>query len=403
MSNQKHILILCSHSYEKQPRVLRTIEALRPFYHLTVAGSSGASSHEVSFIDLSTHLRLDQRHAYWHFDKPAPIRLPMSFYHKYIRQKQFYKPFYYEYQYWTASRRADLALLKKHHFDLIISHGIDTLPLAVKLSGKEVPVIFNAHEYYPLEFEQDKQWLASEGTRALHVVKKYLPQCAMMFCVSEEIMKAYQRLCQVEAVAVTNATSYADVEVKPTGKTINILHHGAAMRARRLELMADMMDSLPPHFQLSFMLVPTEEDYLEELRVKYANHDRIRFVPPVDTVQIPHACNQYDIGLFILPPVNFNWLNALPNKFFEYIQGRLAIAVSPNPDMKRIVQKYGLGVISDDYTSANMAAKLSELTRDRIDFFKQQSAKHAKELSAEHNQQVILETVTNLLKNRCAA
>ena len=55
--------------------------------------------------------------------------------------------------------------------------------------------------------------------------------------------------------------------------------------------------------------------------------------------EIVDTIAEYDIGLFILSPINFNYYHALPNKLFEFIQARLAIAVSPSPEMARIVHR----------------------------------------------------------------
>lgn len=396
MGLKKNILILCTDNYSKQPRVLRTIEALENKYTITVAGNSNEKNHKLKFIDLSTSPDKESTKHYWHFDKPALLRLPVSFYYKYIKQKQFIKFLYYEQQYWTASKKANLECLQQQDFDLIISHGIDTLPLGIKLAKKKVPVIFNAHEYYPLEFEQDPQWLKTEGAKAKYIIKKYLPECSGMFCVSENIMKEYQKSVSIKADVITNATSYSALAPTPTSSLIKLIHHGAAIRARKIELMADMMFFLDENYVLYFMLVPTDELYLKELEKKYSS-ERIKFIDPVPVSEIASECNKYDIGLFILPPVNFNWLNALPNKLFEFVQGRLAIAVSPNPDMKKIVEKYNLGVVADDYTPKAMADKIRSLDINALDRFKANSRAHAKELSAEANQNKIREVVAKLL------
>jgi hypothetical protein len=376
---------------------MRTIEALSGEYNISVAGYSAAEKHEINFIDLNENLKKDTPKKYWHMNKPFLIRLPVSFYHKYIIQRQFYKPWYYEFQYWSGSRKADLELLKKIQADLIISHGIDTLPLAVTLGENKKPVIFNAHEYYPLEFEQDHNWLQHQGKKASYIIGEYLPKCSYMFCVSEHILQEYKKKCKVNAAVITNATAYNDLRVKPTGTVIRIIHHGAAMRARQIELMGEMMNYLNDNYELHFMLVPTEADYLEELKEKFSHNPRIRFVDPVSVSRIPEVCNTYDIGIFILPPVNFNWLNALPNKLFEYVQGRLCLAVSPNPDMKAMVEKYKLGVVADDYSPQSMAAKIAQLDKVGIDEFKRNSNTNAKELSAEQNNIRIKSVVKTLL------
>lgn len=399
MSGKKNILILCTDNYQSQPRVLRTIEALSSNYNITVAGYSKVKEHSIHFIDLSENLKKNQAKENWHFNKPALIRLPVSFYHKYVKQKQFYKPLFFELQYWTSSALADLERLQKEKYDLIISHGVNTMPLAVKLSGNKIPVVFNAHEYYPLEFEQDKNWLKNEGARAKYILNKYLPQCSMMFCVSEQIQKEYQKDHNINSIVISNATSFNELSPKIVNSPIKIIHHGAALRARQIEVMANVMNLLNSEYELTFMLTPAEPDYLEELKEKYKTNPKIKFIAPVAVSEISKECNKYDIGLFILPPVNYNWVNALPNKIFEFIQGRLCLAVSPNIEMKSMVEKYDLGIISPEYSSEAMADKIKSLSKEDVLKFKQNSNSVAKELSGETNKQKMLQVVNNLLEN----
>lgn len=398
MSKRKSIMIICYHNYQRQPRVQRTIEALSSEYEVSVAGYSEAKTHTIPFSDLEPNLA-QNKDVYWHFNKPAFIRLPVSFYHKYIVQKRFHKPSFFEWQYWSPSRKADLAQLSRCKFDVVISHGVDTLPLAVKLAGGRVPVIFNAHEYYPLEFEQDPEWMKDEGAINTYFIRKYLKRSDYMFCVSELIQQEYLKYSHVNSVVITNATSFNALEPRKTGNPVRIIHHGAAMRARELERMADMMKYLDDRYELTLMLVPTEPAYLEELKKKYGKDPRIKFLSPVPVGDIARTCNTYDIGLFILPPVNFNWLNALPNKLFEYVQGRLCLAASPNPDMKRLVEKYSLGVTAPDYSAEKMAETITTLDPGTIDNYKANAHRYAYELSAEANLEKMRQVVKSLIMN----
>ena len=70
---------------------------------------------------------------------------------------------------------------------------------------------------------------------------------------------------------------------------------------------------------------------------------RIRILPPVKSDDVVYTINQYDIGVFLIPPVNFNYANTLPNKLFDFIQARLGIAIGPTPEMASIVDRYGNG------------------------------------------------------------
>jgi hypothetical protein len=96
-----------------------------------------------------------------------------------------------------------------------------------------------------------------------------------------------------------------------------------------------------------------------------------------------------------LAPTNFNNKYALPNKLFEFVQGRLAICIAPSPEMERIVKEFDLGVVAQDFSAESMAMAIKSLTKEKIAHFKAQSDKSARELSAEKNREKFLQLVSN--------
>ena len=132
------------------------------------------------------------------------------------------------------------------------------------------------------------------------------------------------------------------------------------------------------------------------LKQKYKDDKRVSFIDPVGTHEISKKINEYDIGIYILPPLNFNNINALPNKFFEFIQGRLAVAIGPMPAMAEIVKRYSLGVVAQDYTSRSLATAIKNLSRENIYKCKKNAEAAAMELSEEKNKQTLLEEIKKL-------
>jgi glycosyltransferase involved in cell wall biosynthesis len=136
-----------------------------------------------------------------------------------------------------------------------------------------------------------------------------------------------------------------------------------------------------------------DDDYIESLKRMAAPLPNIKFLPPIGTKEIASFTNQFDVGIYSLPPSNFNNEHALPNKFFEYIQARLAIVIGPSPEMARLVRQYELGVIAEDFSPRSMAEAIRGLTVESIDRFKANASKHAYELSAEKNRELFLRLV----------
>ena len=93
--------------------------------------------------------------------------------------------------------------------------------------------------------------------------------------------------------------------------------------------------------------------------------------------------SNYDIGFFYNEPLTFNLRHSLPNKFFEFIQARLAVAIGPSPDMAFIVNQYGCGIVASSFTVESMADSMNQLTSDHIDVMKKNADKAAKLLNYE--------------------
>ena len=88
---------------------------------------------------------------------------------------------------------------------------------------------------------------------------------------------------------------------------------------------------------------------------------------------------------------------ALPNKFFEFIQARLALAIWPSPEMARLVKAHDLGVVSEGFTIEAVARRLNALKTDDILRYKQNAQKAAVRLCAEKNRDRLLQMVADLL------
>jgi hypothetical protein len=221
-----------------------------------------------------------------------------------------------------------------------------------------------------------------------------------MMTVGKGLALEYEKNFGKRPVVVTNANVYTDINPSPMipGK-IRLVHHGIATPSRRLELMIDMMAVLDDRFTLDLILLTpgfassTTAGYIGHLRKLAAEDKRINLLDPVPITQVVRTVNAYDMGVFLLPPINFNYENTLPNKLFDFIQGRLGIAIGPTPEMADIVRHYGNGVIADDFTPEALARKLKSLSHGDVEAFKQHSTIAAHNLNAGKNAAIILDLV----------
>ncbi|OGQ99120.1 MAG: hypothetical protein A2284_06835 [Deltaproteobacteria bacterium RIFOXYA12_FULL_61_11] len=310
----------------------------------------------------------------------------------------------YKQVYWRFKELRELRdTLATMTFDLVVANDLDSLPFCCAVKGK-AKLWFDSHEYSPRQFEDRFRWRFWHAPYIRAIAATYIPRCDAMTTVCQGIADQYQKEYRVQSHIVTNAPPYIDIQPSPTpaGK-IRMIHHGIAVPSRGLEVMLAMMPYLDDRFSLDLMLVRRDremKDYYESLRVHARADKRIGFPDPVPLHQVVSRLNSYDIGLILYEPRNFNLFHSLSNKFFEYLQARLALAIGPSPDMAMIVTRYQCGVISHDFRAKSLATALNVLTHEELVAMKQRSAAAAKDYCAEADQMVIKEIVHSLLHNR---
>jgi len=383
-SSVPRLLIISFSDLASDPRVDRQIDFLQTKYRIIAAGI-GPPRHKVEgFIDISTPRR-----------SVAGRALGLA---RLMTRR-------YEDVYWKhPTNVAVLERLRGVRADAIVANDLSSLPVALRLGP---PVFFDAHEYAPREFENVLWWRLVIKPFALWQCRHYIPRVAAMTTVGNAIAAEYERETGVRATVVTNAPRRTDLEPTPVHQPIRVLHHGGAMPGRGLEEMIRVAELLDERFTTTFVLADTvpgdaratgaRRRYLDRLIRRAGRHPRIRFLSPQPMHTLVRMANDYDIGLFLLCPVNFNWRFALPNKFFEFIQARLAVAIGPSPEMARIVRERRLGVVAADFAPESLAAALNELDGSAIAQFKRASHAAADELCAEVNADVMQRVVETAL------
>ena len=292
-----------------------------------------------------------------------------------------------------------------NQWDLIVANDVDMLPLAFALAAPQTKVLFDAHEYAPREFEDRLYWRILYQPHRQWLCERYLSRVNGFVTVCDGIANEYARGFRVaRPLVVPNAAPFYTGSPRPTDPHhIRLIHHGLASSSRRIEVMIDLMAHLDRRFTLDLMLVSSETGYVNALKQRAAHDPRITFIPPVPTGSIVAETRRYDIGLFLLPPTNLNYRFALPNKFFEFIQARLAVAIGPSPEMARLVERHAVGVVAADFAPATLGRQLNALDAATIDRYKQAANDAAAILSWEAASAPFLALIKELVSRSCAA
>jgi hypothetical protein len=376
----KRVLVVSLSDLASDPRVDRQIAALRSQYAVVAAGLRPPRWPDVEFIEIAA-LRRAKRH------------LPLALAQVLARR--------YGAAFWSHPTNASLyESMRDVRADVVLANELDTLPAALRLGR---PVVFDAHEYSEDEIGEKFWWRALLAPYVRWRARTFIPQAASMTTVAPAIADAYKRDTGVRAEVVLNAPAWHDLEPTPVHDPVRVLHHGFAYRGRKIEEMVAAAGSFDARFVTDFVLVEHSRGYRDELIRLAGSNPRIRFPEPWPMHEIVRRANDYDIGLFSLPPVNLNSRWALPNKLFEFIQGRLAVVVGPSQEMSRIVRKYECGIVAENFSADAVTATMNALDSAAIAGFKRASHVAAAELCAEKNVPVLLRAVEDALAHGAPA
>ena len=374
---KRKILIISFSNLKSDPRVKRQINYFKEFYEITTVGLADSEIENVTHIDVYSEFNK------MNFIIPLP-KLLLGLFESY---------------YWNLEEiKLTLEKITGKQFDIIIANDADALPVALKIKGN-AKVIFDAHEYSPEENNDSLRWRILFKKYKTNLIKKYAQKADFMITVCDGIAKKYNSEFGLNPMVLNNAADYFEnANLMKVGDKIKIMHHGLALPQRKIENMIEMMDFVDERFELDLMLVFRKEEYKKELEQLIGTKKNVRLIPTVSTDEIVPFISQYDMGIYLLEPNNFNNKHALPNKFFEFIQGRLAIAIGPSPEMAKIVSDFDLGLVSKDFEAKNLADTVNSFTTDKIIYYKGKSDLAAKELNASENFRKLSEKVKSWIE-----
>ncbi len=410
-NSKKSICIISFSPIYRDARVLRQIKYLHPFYHLTIIGYGKPHSELVNLPNIKW-ISID------HSSKPAK---KMIYLKRWISLKNFLpdrfkndllikfispliKPksmieclllfsgrmYPRSYDAWFWRKKQHLQAFKyavQSNCVAIHANDWEALPIAAKAAKtNQAKVVFDAHEYAPLELENRRYWKFLFRPAIIYFIKKYAPQVNATITVSSVISDRYQKEFGFNPIVILNAPEMEPLREKTLDfDNIRLVYHGGAIRDRRLESLIETLALCDRRFSLHFILLNNDPGYSKSLRelARKLAPGRVMFYEPVPPEQVVERISEYDIGFYLLEPNSFNNIAALPNKFFDYIVAGLALCIGPSPSMAEIVRQYGLGCVAPSFDPRYVAEVLNRLTANELLSMQAASREAAQKINAE--------------------
>lgn len=353
------LLIMSFSPLRSDARILKQIALFKDRYEITTCGYGGAPD------GVATHLEIPADLREWDYNRIAVV----------LRA--------YRRAYWTNPVIAHLRpRLAERTFDVVLANDIDTAGLALSLQSMH-GVHLDLHEYHPRRKEELLQWRLFVGPFMRWLVRNFATRVGSVSTVGQHIADEYRREFGLEVSVVTNAAPYCACKPSRTSESIKLVHSGVAQPNRLLDVTLDAMDTIDGDATLDLYLTQDSGPYYASLTERVTTMRNVVIHRPVPYAMLCETLNKYDVGVFLLPPVNFNYTWTLPNKFFDFVQARLGLVIGPSPEMAAIVHEEGIGVVTKDFTAEALSSVIDALTPELITRYKEASARAARKLSAE--------------------
>ncbi|MDO4899361.1 hypothetical protein [Actinomyces sp.] len=358
------LLIISFSPIAADARVLKQVRLFAPTHEVTTCGYGEAPD------GVARHVRIPDELVSWQLNRTALVARRFA----HVQAQQ-------EVVVWARKQ------LEPGEFDVILADDAETVPLAQWLRPAG-GVHADLHEYAPRQKEGVPRWRIFVAPYMRWLCRTYVTRADSVTTVAQGLADAYRREYGIRAEIVTNATPYREAEPTPVGRPLRLVHSGAALPDRHLEIMVEAVGLTERDVTLDLYLTRNDRAVIDALRARAAalpaaRAGRVRVMDPVPYAELIDTLARYDVGVFSIPPVSFNYKHTLPNKLFDFVQARLAVVVSPSPEMARMVDQYHLGAVTDDFTATSLAATLDVLTDAKVAAGKAAADAAARELSAE--------------------
>jgi glycosyltransferase involved in cell wall biosynthesis len=248
--------------------------------------------------------------------------------------------------------------------NLVVSNDLDTLPACFLVAGiKGLPLVYDSHEY----FTEVPELVGRPMVRRIWIwmEKRLLPRIRFASTVSRSVAEAYREQYGIRMRVIRNLPYGGGKEARrpdvlECGPKRIIVYQGALNMGRGLETMINSMQYLDD-FLLHIFGDGDIRQKLVRLTRDMKLEDRVEFMGRKPFRELMGFTRQASLGISLEEDRGLNYRYALPNKLFDYIQAGVPVLVSNLPEMRKIVEEYGVGQVVRDPKPERLAEQIREM------------------------------------------
>lgn len=272
--------------------------------------------------------------------------------------------------------------------DVLSCHDLVALELAylaTRFKKKKPRLIYDSHEF------ELGRYTGGTGRNKLqtlwikHLEGFLMKRCSFSIMVNDSIADEVQRihkLAQRPVVVRSTPEKWAidqeairqvraELDSFFPAKGFILMYHGRVTAGRGIEKLIEVIkceDGVN-----AVILGNGDKAYISSLgkfAEKYGVAERVLFHPAVPNTELWKYTGAADVGMITIPAVARSYYYMLPNKLFESIQSETPVIGSDFPELERVVNQYGIGLLCDPESTAEICACVEKMHINRA-FYEQ--------------------------------
>lgn len=252
---------------------------------------------------------------------------------------------------------------RKHTYDIMHANDLNTLPQAI-FSARGAKIVYDSHEV-----QTDRTGYG----KGQGLFERYLLRFVDRTMVENDTRADYHASLYGEWPAVLHNYPFYHEEV-PQPRSVHqeigikedepiLLYQGGIQEGRGLERLIEAM----PFVRRGTLLFVGDgkiKPRLQELAAQSPERERIHFIDKVPLDQLPSYTAAATVGFQVLQNICFNHYSASSNKLFEYMAALVPVVASDLPEIRRVVETEGVGLLVDVESPEAIAVAVNQIVEE---------------------------------------
>ena len=272
--------------------------------------------------------------------------------------------------------------IRRIRAEIISCYDISALMIAYISSlflYKKPKLVYDAHEF---EFGRNSERSKLTAFCAVMAERFLIKRCAFSIMVNDTIADAVQKLhkLKVRPLVVRSMQNYIEVDetiVRQQRKRYNtlfhfkdddfiVLYHGVIMNGRGIE---NIIKAIADTKGVKCIILGFGDDtYIRELKKMVAVNrleEVVVFHDAVPQDELWTYVGAVDVGIVMIDNICLSYYYSLPNKFFQNVQAHTPVIGSDFPEIKRMIEKYNIGVVCKADSPEALGEAIMRLKNDK--------------------------------------